>query len=488
MKKALWVLFILMALSWGVNASAHAVLDVYAVLGVEEPTLLPDSPFYFFKSMGRGVKMFFTFDAAKKTELELKFLDEKLAETHKLFDTADDPAALELAFQNYLDAHARLQTRLESLQGKNKNVDMLLEKFAARVIDHRELFDELEEKLGEKTERAVEKLAQGVEKALKLDREKFKEKLKEKIRKERADGLKNLRTLEELKEVDEKLEEELKDLEDDLQDIFGDARKRAEEALDDAQEEIAEVEQKLKEAADEEIKKNVGVLLENARKKLAEAETALAEEKYGMAFGLAHAAEVIAGSAERTLDREEESEDLEKELKKIEKETLREPDKKSEEKPAACIQLYDPVCGIDGKTYSNDCFAKIEGVGIKHKGECRVATETKPAPSAPAPAEPAPAAPTIPSEVTININSGGNFSPSEVKIKKGGTATWLNQSGRSVWPASAVHPTHTAYPGFDALQEIQPGESYFFKFDRAGTWKYHDHLNASITGAVIVVE
>lgn len=35
-----------------------------------------------------------------------------------------------------------------------------------------------------------------------------------------------------------------------------------------------------------------------------------------------------------------------------------------------CIELYDPVCGENGQTYSNECFAKTSNVNVKHKGEC----------------------------------------------------------------------------------------------------------------------
>jgi len=53
-------------------------------LGVGRPTLLPDSPFYFLKDWNRGIQSFFTFDQAKKAELQLKFSSEKMAEAKEL--------------------------------------------------------------------------------------------------------------------------------------------------------------------------------------------------------------------------------------------------------------------------------------------------------------------------------------------------------------------------------------------------------------------
>jgi len=43
----------------------------------------------------------------------------------------------------------------------------------------------------------------------------------------------------------------------------------------------------------------------------------------------------------------------------------------------ACTMQYDPVCGVDGRTYSNDCVAGVAGAEVASMGECPPTEQTE---------------------------------------------------------------------------------------------------------------
>jgi hypothetical protein len=45
------------------------------------------------------------------------------------------------------------------------------------------------------------------------------------------------------------------------------------------------------------------------------------------------------------------------------------------QQPTVCTKEWAPVCGCDGRNYSNDCVAHSHGVSIRHRGLCQDAAE-----------------------------------------------------------------------------------------------------------------
>jgi len=86
-------------------------------------------------------------------------------------------------------------------------------------------------------------------------------------------------------------------------------------------------------------------------------------------------------------------------------------------------------------------------------------------------------------DIVMTVNG---FSPASVTINKGDTVKFTNNDSSPHWPASNPHPSHTDYPGFDALKPIPPNQSYSFQFERLGKFGFHDHLDPSLGGSITV--
>src|SRR5215208_106034 len=70
------------------------------------------------------------------------------------------------------------------------------------------------------------------------------------------------------------------------------------------------------------------------------------------------------------------------------------------------------------------------------------------------------------------------FSPANMTVAPGTTVTWVNNG-------QAPH-TSTADDGAWDSGTLQPGESFSFTFDQAGTYTYHCSIHPDMTGAITV--
>src|SRR3989344_4424364 len=459
--------------------AANAIFAHGVDLGVD-PGTLPTSPFYFVKEWRRAIQRVFTFNAVKRADLELNILNEKAAETQKISDTdAQNIDAVKTALENYKTAQDALVARLNALKdtSQNPNVDKLLSNLAEKTIKHEKLFADLDEKFKDKTEikeiieKAKEKLEKVVSEAARKEKDNS-EKLSERFKKE----------IEEEDEDDEALAE------------------RSAHQIKESSEKIAELEKKIAEKPG--VSESAAKLLAQAKTHLAKADEAQKAQDFGEAFGQARSAEVLVRNGLRALDDENKgednsnnfSEDLGELERKISKQAalLNEKGITQNSNPEAYKLLESAKQHLG---FARDALAKKDSAGVKpHIGHIKgfLSDLARIIDSSGRTVKPVSDDRKVNVDTSVAtavvINENGNFSPSEAKIKKGGTVTWVNKGQNPVWPASNPHPIHTDYPGFDASRGLANGESYSFTFDKVGSWGYHNHLNPGMRGEVKVVE
>ncbi len=88
-------------------------------------------------------------------------------------------------------------------------------------------------------------------------------------------------------------------------------------------------------------------------------------------------------------------------------------------------------------------------------------------------------------DATVITYTNNGFSPDTVTVRVGSTVTVKNDSSRDVQFSSDSHPTHTINSELN-LPVIGPGQSRSFVVERTGTYGYHDHLDSTRTGTIIV--
>jgi len=106
-------------------------------LGVGNPLILPTSPLYFFKELGRDLKRLFTLNREARIELELEILNAKAAEIESL-EQRSNTEGMKKAIQSYGRSAEIIAGKIESL--RQGEAESLVADFAAKAIAHQELF------------------------------------------------------------------------------------------------------------------------------------------------------------------------------------------------------------------------------------------------------------------------------------------------------------------------------------------------------------
>ena len=87
-------------------------------------------------------------------------------------------------------------------------------------------------------------------------------------------------------------------------------------------------------------------------------------------------------------------------------------------------------------------------------------------------------------QIVTYTDSG--FIPRNSEISPGDTVRFINKSSDPMWVASNEHAAHMTLPTFDQFSASSYGESYEYTFEKEGVWEYHDHINASQIGTILV--
>ena len=91
---------------------------------------------------------------------------------------------------------------------------------------------------------------------------------------------------------------------------------------------------------------------------------------------------------------------------------------------------------------------------------------------------------TKPASATITYSNSG-FSPNSVTVKSGDTVAIKNTSSSDLQYDSDPHPVHTDDEELN-VGTVAPGQTATFTVTTKGTFGYHNHLNASDTGTIII--
>lgn len=349
-------------------------------LGVSDPTLLPDSPFYFLKDAWRNIRTSLTFNSVKKAEVRLQYANQRLIEIKKLAQKNNKEDTIQKAVEKYQTEMERIRNRTEKFRENaqdNPDIDGFLNRFTDRTMKQQQLMDRLEKNLSDKPE-VMEKIQAAKEKSLENfgevigrleeNKEQIRERIENNLEGIEGSQYKKFKNLEVLIRLEEKVPEQakeaiqqaqenaLKRLNNNLEQMSPENQEKFSDYLDNIsgdQTTHLQILQRLKETQPSQTLRQI---IEQNRERAEERVQNLNQDMINVQERI----------RERVQERVEEQTEA--------GESVQQGSPTGQ--AVACPMIWSPVCGKDGKTYGNPCLAKTAGVEIASQGKCNMNIES----------------------------------------------------------------------------------------------------------------
>jgi len=367
-------------------------------LGISMPKLLPDSPFYFLKGWARKVRSFFTFNPVAKARIEAKYASEKLMEAKELAKKTKNPKILEKAVSNYEKQMDRIKNVVDKIKDKaekNPKVASFLDKFTHQQILHDRILEKLEEKVPTSTfqkikaarERHLRRFGEVMQKL--EERTKIPQRLEKNLEGIKGSRFKDFKNLQILKELEERVPTTAKEaIRKARERILDKLKKKLEKASITTQERFKEYIDKIQGEGTKkmEILQNIMSSLRDKpliRERLNRVRENILEaiqkgEKKKGCPSVSLPSKDFCPQGRIIPQRDNNGCIISFRCLTLgERRLPKELNRPTSTRRAVCPAIFDPVCGANGKVYSNSCWAKAAGVKVLHKGYC-TATSTAP--------------------------------------------------------------------------------------------------------------